>query len=116
HPRTHEGADQVDTGEVGDDAGDAVGAEQHAAQAALPPLGIDVHAHGGQHEHDADVNGEQQDAGDGIHDRDRLGRHAKGVVERVEQFFVTEEGTVDKARAGAGDAAGDQQVEERVFL
>ena len=79
-------------------------------------VGVHVQRHGCQYQNNTDVNGDHQDTGDGIHDRDGLACHANGVVERVQGFLIAEEGAIDQAEDRAGDAAGDHQVEQVVVL
>ena len=113
---THVSAGQIHTAQVGDDTHQTVGGEDELTPLLVAGVGVHVQYHGRQHQDNTDVNGDHQDAGDGIHDRNGLACHANGVVERVQGILIAEEGTIDQAEDRTGDAAGDHQVEQVVVL
>ena len=114
--RTHVGTGQIYAAQVGDNTYQAVGREDELAPFLVAGVGVHIQHHCSQHQNDADVNGDHQDAGDGIHDRNGFACHANGVVERVQGILIAEEGTIDQAEDRTGDAAGDHQVEQVVVL
>ena len=107
---------QINAAQVGHHADKAVGREDELAPLAVAGVGVHIQYHGGQHQHNADVDSHHQDAGDGIHNGNRLGCHAKRMVERVKGLLVAKERTVDQAEDRARNAAGDHQMEQVIVL
>ena len=79
-------------------------------------VGVHIQAHGCQHQNNADIHGHHQDAGDGIHNRDRLTGHAQCVVKRVKGLLVAKERTINQSENRARNAAGNHQVEQVIVL